>query len=401
MPILEDYHEFAGLHWETGCVRNFYAYRGVKAPHTGQPYSEAMLMGISGGVVMSYFSFAYEGYDPHVALMTRNTFNPLDTLLERLGVAQYIMQTGKAAKALANLIDTLEEGVPAMVWADMFSLPYNALPCDEGMWAMFPLIVYGYDEAAETVWIADRARVPLTVTPAELAAARSRVKKTKFRLLTLDVPNPDKLPAAVRQGIWDCIKLYTERPPKGSKNNFGFAAFKWWADSLTRPKQRLSWARVFPPGQKMYAGLTSAFNHIACFGKDGGAERGLYADFLDEAALALEKPALQAAAETFRLSAAAWDDLGRALLPEGAPPLKETRELMLRRHQLFLGRGSAALGEIRQINRRLDALRDEMAPGFPLNETEVADLCADLRARLLKIHDLEFEAITMLQKAMA
>ena len=32
MPKLDNYHQFAGLHWETGTVRNFYAYRGVKAP---------------------------------------------------------------------------------------------------------------------------------------------------------------------------------------------------------------------------------------------------------------------------------------------------------------------------------------------------------------------------------
>jgi hypothetical protein len=60
----------------------------------------------------------------------------------------------------------------------MFSLPYNVLPNDAGMWQMFPLVVYGYE--ADAVWLADRARVPLLITPAELAAARARVKKIKF-----------------------------------------------------------------------------------------------------------------------------------------------------------------------------------------------------------------------------
>ena len=95
MPTLANYHHFAGRHWETGSIHNYYAYRGVNAPHTGQPYSEALLLGISGGVTVGYFSFAYDGYAPHVALLTRNSFDPLNTLLARLGVVQEVQQTSK------------------------------------------------------------------------------------------------------------------------------------------------------------------------------------------------------------------------------------------------------------------------------------------------------------------
>ena len=61
MPTLTDYTQFEGRHWDTGSVHNFYAYRGVTAPHTGKPISEALLLGISGGIVFGYFSFAYDG----------------------------------------------------------------------------------------------------------------------------------------------------------------------------------------------------------------------------------------------------------------------------------------------------------------------------------------------------
>ena len=237
MPVLNDYDQFDGLHWETGSVRNFYAYRGVTAPHTGQPYSEALLMGISGGAVMAYFSFAYEGYDPHVAILTRNTFDPMNRMLERLGVVQTILHTGKPDKAVANLIDTLESSTPAIVWADMFSLPYNALPYDKSMWGMAPIIVYGYDESADTVWIADRSSVALTMTTAELAAARARIKKDKFRILTLDPPNPDKLTSAIQKGIWDCIKLFTEAPPKTNRAQNGDASY---FQLRIAPKQTIS-----------------------------------------------------------------------------------------------------------------------------------------------------------------
>ena len=271
MAKLDNYDQFDGLHWETGSVRNHLAHRGAKTPHTGEPYTEALLLGVSGGAAMGYFSFAYKGYDPEARILTRNTFDPMDTMLARLGVIQTVRQTSSPAKAVANLLDSLEEGLPPIVWADLWSMPYNALPGDQGMWAMFPLVVYGYQEQEDTVWIADRARVPLTVTTAELAAARSRVKKQKNRILTLEPPNPDKLPDAVREGIWNCIRLYTEKPPKGSRNNFGFAAYDRWGDLLVKPKMRMSWAQEFPPGARMYAGLKSAYNDIALFGKDGNA----------------------------------------------------------------------------------------------------------------------------------
>ena len=61
MPKLDNYHQFEGFHWETGSVRNYYDYRGVKAPHTNRPYSEAMLMGISGGAVMGCVNYSYSG----------------------------------------------------------------------------------------------------------------------------------------------------------------------------------------------------------------------------------------------------------------------------------------------------------------------------------------------------
>jgi hypothetical protein len=401
MTILQDYAEFAGRHWETGTVRNFLAYRGVKNPYTGEPYSEAFLLGVSGGIVMGYFSFAYEGYDPHARILTRNTFDPLDTLLSRLGIVQNIRQTTKPEKGLANLVEVLESGLPAIVWADMFSLPYNALPYDEGMWANFPILVYGNDQAGDRVWIADRAHVPLAVTTTELAAARAWIKKDKFRILTLEPPDQQKLITAVQAGIWDCLRLYTEAPPKGKKDNFGLSAFHYWANLLTRPKNRLSWEKVFPAGLEMYAGLTSAFTDINIFGKEGYAERDLYADFLDEAAQILDRPGLKEAAEVFRRSAGLWDGFGTALLPDEIPALGEARRLMLERHETFLHQGNAGLAQIRAIDERLASIRRRLTGEFSLDPREVVTFREGLAERLLAIHDVEKQAVEALQEGIA
>lgn len=401
MPVLDDYNAFFGRHWETGTICNFLAYLGLAAPHTGHPYSEALLMGVSGGAVMGYFSFDYEGFDPMARILTRNTFDPLDTMLSRLGVVQNRMHTGSPDKGRANLLDTLRAGQPGIVWADMYSLPYNALGREEKMWAMYPILVYGHDEAKNKVWIADRARVPLHTTPEELHKARARVKKEKFRVLTIEPPLQEKLPSAVRAGIWDCIKLYTEKPPKGSKNNFGLAAFRWWAEQLRNPRARMSWEKEFPAGSRMFAGLTSAFHDVNIAGKEGPAERDLYADFLDEASLILNRPALEDVAQRFRRSAGAWQTLGQALLPEDVAPFRKTRQLMLRRRQLFLDQGNEALAEMQQIDTRLDELKAEITDSFPLDQAGVETMRENIADHVMAIHDVEKEAVTALRQAMS
>ena len=396
MPKLSDYDQFQGLHWETGSLRNFLAYQGITAPHTDQPYSEAMLLGISGGIVMGYFTFAYQGYDPMVRILTRNTFEPLKTIYKRLDIQSNVRQTANPDKGFKNLLDILEAGTPAIVFADMFSLPYNALVPDVGMWAMFPILVYGYDQNQGIVWIADRSRMPLSVTIEELAVARGRTKKNKFRLQTHEPPNPNKLQSAVEAGIWDCIQLFTEAPPKGSKNNFGFLAYQKWVSLWTKPNQRSSWEKEFPPGLKIYAALTSAFYDITIFGKDGGAERRLFSQFLEEASLLLDKPELNGIADKFQKSAEAWDDLATGLLPENVPLFKETRELMLTKHHLFLEKGNSALDEIHQISDRLTEIKDQVSEDFPLNSSQTSDLRETIANKIMAVHDIEFDAIQVL-----
>ena len=150
----------------------------------------------------------------------------------------------------------------------------------------------------------------------------------------------------------------------------------------------------------MYSGLTWAFNHINTFGNDGHAERDLYATFLDEASQILGKPALQQVAGQFQDSARAWDDLSSALLPDHVAEFAETRRLMLRRHRLFLELGSAALEDIQQVNARLREIKTQVSTNFPLDDAGVVAMREDISRHVMRIHDIEMEAIEALQSAM-
>lgn len=406
MTKLSNYTQFDGLHWETGSVRNALDYQGIRTPHTGQPLSEALLLGISGGIVFGYFIFDYEGYDPHVALLSRNTFDPLDTLLERLRIPQNNYQTASPETAEEDLREVLDNGRPAIVFADHYSLPYNAMPTHEQMWGYMTLIVFGLEGGCAQ--IADRSRVPLEVSAAELAQARGRVKKHKHRLLALDAPNLDRLPAAVTQGIWQTISLFCEAPPRGSRENFGLSAYERWAEMLDNTRNKKSWARLLPPGPRLYAALAgypgqpSAFSWAAStWGTGHTVDRRMYADFLDEATLILGKPALAELSADFRRASDAWQGLSEALLPDGYPLLAETRRLQLRRHAVFIETGQAGLEEIHSINARLTELRKLAETEFPLDETGATSFRENLRTHVLEVMEIERQAIQDLREIMA
>ena len=395
--------QFNGRHWETGSIHNTLALQGIKAPHTGKPYSEALLLGVSGGIAFGYFTFEYKGYLPHVALLTRNTFNPFPTILERLGIAQDVQQTNKAETAEKNLREALASGLYPILWADQFSLPYNCLPSDEPMWGMMPVLAVETD--GESVTVADRSSQPLHLSMADLTKARGRVKEDKYRLITLDAPQTTKLAGAVHKGICQTISLFTEEPPRGSRDNFGFAAYDKLAEMQVNTRNKQSWERFFAPGVRMYHALAGspvqpgAYHWINIWGAADGAERGLYADFLLEAAQILKKPSLKESAEKFRESHKLWLKFADALLPDDIPLLGESKKLIQRKHELFIKEGDAALPEIRQINSRLNELLTQSEADFPLSNAQAAELRANLRDGLLKIKTAEQQAVDLLQSA--
>jgi len=399
MPTLPNFTQFEGRYWDTAAIRNALDYQGVKAPHTGQPFSEAMLLGISGGVTFGYFTFHYKGYDPQVNLLTRNTFEPMERIFNRLKLPRDLRRTTSADKGRQNLIDALEEGYAPIASPDMWLLPYNALPYDEGMWGGMPLVIYGYEAESGVAYISDRSRLGLTVSADDLDQARSRIKKERQGLILLGAPDDAALADAIRQGLADCVALMTEKPPKGSARNFGLKALQHWADMLQK-KSKGSWAREYATGRPLLAALTSAYTFMGpAFGKTVQAERDVYADFLDEAAQVLNAPALAGAAGLYRAAGEAWQSLHASLLPEGLPMLGDARSAIDRKTALFIESGAEHLDEIIAERDRLEALKTEAESDFPLTDADIADLRASIRERVLQVLEAEEAAVLALKAA--
>lgn len=399
MPTLENFTQFEGNYWDTASIRNALDYQGAQAPHTGEPYSEAMLLGISGGITFGYFTFHYQGYDPQVNLLTRNTFEPMERIFDRLKLPRDLRRSASANKARQNLIETLEEGFAPIASPDGSLLPYNAQRYDEANWHTMPLVIYGYEPEAAEAYISDRSRVSLTVNSDDLDQARARIKKDRHALILLGEPDEAALADAIRQGLEDCVKLMTEKPPKGSAKNFGLRALENWADMLAKTS-RGSWAKEYPTGRPLLAALTSAYTFLGpAFGKTVQAERDVYADFLEEAAQVLELTALTDVAASYRIAGEAWQNVLDSLLPNHAPMLSEARDAIDRKTALFMESGAARLDEIIAERDRLDSLKTASETEFPLSESEISDLRADIRDKVLIVRDAEEAAVMALKAA--
>lgn len=398
--------QFAGRHYETGSVQNALALQNVNAPHTGKPFSEAFLLGVSGGITFGYFTFEYKGHLPHLAILARNTFDPFQTMLERLGVEQQVYQTTKANIAEKNLVEALATGNPAIVWADEYSLPYTHKN-PAAYWNVIPIVVYGIED--DEALIADRSAKPFRVKIEALTKARARVKDEKFRLITIASPVTSKLVSAVQKGIWQCASLFTDKPPKGARHNFGFAAYEHLAEMLVNKRNKQSWERMFPVGAKLYNALAGfsegkfnppgMFVWINCFWASDGAERDLYADFLDEASVLLDKKSLKEAAKQFRLSHKKWIEFADAVLPSDIEPLGEVKKLLLQKHKLFVEQGEDGAEEIQKVNSRLKKIETEITKKFPMTESQAAEFRAGLREHVLGIAEVEKKAVELMQVA--
>ena len=404
MPHLDNFKSFGGRHWETGSVHNALDFQGAVAPHTGKAYSEDFLLGLSGGITFGYFTFQYSELEPQLALLTRNTFDPFHTLLERMGVVQDLYQSANKNKGLDNLNHVLEEGQAAIVWADSFSMPYEAHASRTDFWAMYPIVVYSHD--GQQAKIADRAKVALLVSAADLEFARAKIKKDKFRVMSISAPKEEKLIRSVNLSIWQCIQIFTEAPPKGSKNNFGFNAYAHWANMLINQRNKQSWSRFFHS-------KSGHFSAIAGFGpfpglldwvnawRDKGADRARYARFLDEAALLLNLPELNDSALLFTESHQAWQSFSSIAAPSHIPLLAEAKRLIQDRNRLFTDLGGESLIERQAINAELGSLATKWTKWQADQEKIIVQHRKEMAQAVLKISEIEERAISHLASVMA
>ena len=387
MPVLKDYAQFGHTHWETGTLTSVLAYI------MDDPISEALLFGTSGGIVAGYT--VTDDKLPHLNLLTRSPFHPLDTIIERLKLPTDDRRTSRPDRASLYLHEALAEGHAVIVWVDTNELPYTVFSSSS---SVQPIVVYGYDD--EQVYLADRAGVPLIVSAADFERARSHAVSEQYRQMTVGTPHSSRLALAARLGIESCLRDFLEEPPmKELRGRFGLAAFEYWVHQLESPADS-GWHKQYPPGRRLVSMLASAYQSINLNGTGGNGSRAMFADFLDEAAVMLDKPMLNEMAALWRENLRLWSALNDALLPPDIADFAQLRSLMQSEYDLFLLDGMASLPTRQDIHQQIDELKTQMGRKFPLTKRQAGEMLANLRDTLLAIYTAESNSVQNLKEVM-
>ena len=401
MPLLPTYTHFGGRQPETAALTNALAAQGAIAPHTGRPYSEAMLLGLGGGLGAGYILWEFKAHAVAVAVLVLgfriNWQYPLkfiETAAERLNTGVTVRETGGRAAAAEHLRAALDAGAPAIAWVDLAHMPYLQLP--EALKAHIGhlLVVCGRDDDG-AVWVDDRAARPYRVTAVGLADARARITSFKNKLVLLEPrPAAPDLPAAVEAGLRDCVANLSAK-----SDSFSLPTLRKWSRLMTDTRHAKGWPVVFKTRRGLYTALKSLFEGIELEGNAGGGLRGLYADFLDEAAGVLNRPVLRDVATTYRALASQWTALAEAALPDAAPPFEETKRLLRRKHAALM-QGQPGVTLAQPLTDQLSDLGRRTSREFPLEDAAIIALFGDLGERLASLYGAEKEALVELQNAL-
>jgi hypothetical protein len=381
-----------GVHPETASIKNILAFHDVLAPHTGKPISEPMLLGIGGGLGSCYILWEFEkhGY-PSIVLAFRNKSNYavkyLQNLCSRLGAMTQIFETAGKKKAAAQLEQILTSGDPAIVWLDLGGKPYYKHYIDSGV-----AVAYGID--GERVLIDNRATKPYIIEHDLLVEARAKVPSFKNRIMVVKPERSFNLEVVIHEGLRDCLEYLG-----GSSTSFALPAIRKWARLMMDSKNSKGWPTVFRGGHGLYGTLRTMYEAIEHIGTGGGGLRGMYANFLDEAAGIINNGELETTADHYRALHHRWHELAQASLPDNIDVFRNTKEMLDRRAVIIQENGSDGLEAIRSINDDLHDLKRELNDRFPLGESESAALFADIQSHLEGIYLAEKEALTSLQGA--
>ncbi|MFE5670792.1 BtrH N-terminal domain-containing protein [Agromyces sp. NPDC056523] len=302
-----------GLDGDTAALTNVLANLGVVAPHTGEPLTEAMVLGVGGGLGAGYILWEFDSHPLRSRVLTlgfRRLWQYPDRwargTAERLGLHADQHETGGGKRAAAELDAQLERGLPAIAWIDPYTLGHRGEPEWLDGYGGPPVVVT--ERVGDAYAIDDRSSSRILVPADRLAAARARVGSYRNRLITID---PERIDLDLRPAVEEGLRLQVEHLSEPS-DSFSLPAWRKWARMTGDTRNPKGWPNVFADGLGVGSLRASIYSDAA----HGAHLRGLYADFLDEAAELLGR---DLGADAWRTAAEAWTPIVDAALPPGDP----------------------------------------------------------------------------------
>ena len=383
-----------GIHVTTATLTNALAREGVTNPKTGKPFTEAMILGIGGGLGAGYILWEFKDRDSaNIVFGFLNRWNyPIEYMTnacQRLNATVNEQETGSAKKAQSNLDEALEQGKPVIVWIDKASMSYHHLP--EQHKGHLTHIIGVHSKNGDSYIVDDLAENPWTVSSEDLAIARKPIPSNKQRTLTVNPSYEFDLASAVTAGIHDHIEHLSR-----DSESFSLPTINKWAKMMIHPKNKKSWQVVFKERAGLYTTLRSVYEGITLDNSEGAGLRDMYADFLTEADTIIDAN-LQDAIKAYRVCAGAWRDLANTALSDDVPAFAQAKHLMNTRYKNFAQQNEAALAK--NIQEMDDLEPKHNLAGFPLDDAGVTALFEAMHDKLITIYDAEQSALAILKDA--
>lgn len=383
----------AGRQPESATLRNVLIQRDAC---TSDLCTEEILFGLGGGIGCAYWLFDMHGGHPvyiGYRIHAKEGDTPYFTLqmTEGWGATADVRHSSSPSAATKSLVKILNDGFTPIVWVEVTKLPYMFLSGNP--LAYHQVVVYGME--GDDVLVGDLGDSVIRMSMEELTEARNSNYAPKFRTVVISEATAKP---QLRETLSDRIRVTCSQMLEGlGIANFGLTALNKWAQMLTNTKNKKGWPNCFPGGPPLHGAMSTVFEQIELRGYGGSAFRGLYADFLDQAAGVLKKSALKKVAEQFRESEASWRAISDAALPDSIPLLKETREALTRRSVLIRKPRTTAIDkELESLRDRLKQLRERSAKELSLSKADTLDLFGAISERVLETEKIERAAFTEL-----
>lgn len=395
-----------GLHPETATLANVLANGRVVSGLTGEPLTEAAILGIGGGVGAGYILWEFKSHDaPILTLGFRNRWQYPSfqhwtaKTLDRLGIEADLHETGGATGAREALDARLDARMPVIAWVDLQSLGTWGRPEAQSGYFGLVVVVFGRD-ADGSYLVDDRGRHPFRISPTVMAAARGRVGSFKHRIVGLrTTPGPipaDRIRAAMRAGLEDQV-----RHLRSPSDSFSLPAWRKWSRMMTNDRNAKGWPRVFADGHGLFSSLAALHESVdGQVGPWGGHLRELFAASLDEAAVALDNTALSDAASAWRTVADQWEELADAAVPRDLDGAAEAVEALETLHEAVMA-GESGRSRADAAAETAWTIRERYAEFFPLPPDRIAAILEDLGDRLREIYEAEVDALDTTADAIA
>ena len=274
---------------DTAALTRVLAAMGRVNPVTAEPFTEAFVFGVGGGIGFHYMVFDYEGWTSFSVETRRNILyfektGFIENACTQVGMTARVQQLPTPETAEKRIRKALAGRSEVLLTLDLARLPAYAV---DGPYAPHPVTVA---EHGDGVAVTGLRGGRVTMSWPELVDARwTHAKKYGGLYQLARLVDPPELRNAVRHAITRTAECLTRPEPDRFDGNFGIGGMRKWATLLTDPKDAKGWPKLCPDESSVRRTLEMVARGLA-----NAASRPLYAAFLTEAAALLEDDSLAA-----------------------------------------------------------------------------------------------------------